>query len=499
MKVVTSKQMGYLESQAYRNGSTEEGFMEEAGKGVAEVIHQYAARHKRKRVAYLLCGKGNNGGDAYVAGIYLLERGYSVLAYQIIPMADCSPLCKKNHRRFLELGGFVHEVTDVEEELKFPEAGLIIDGLFGTGFKGTAKKPFSAVIKKANGSTLPIIAVDIPSGLDGETGIVEGEAIIAAETAFLGLPKTGFFLQDGWNHVGRLRYVDFGLPKPYIDESEADLVMLSPDIMKPLFPKIVRNRHKYQTGLVIGLAGSPGMPGAALLASAAALRAGAGLVRLLHPRGMEAELSNSPYELIKVPYGPAEESQIIEMMNTARATFVGPGIGRIPDARALLKAVLPNLDKPCVIDADALTIIAEEKIPLPGHAILTPHVGEMIRLLKKSAPQPGTKEFLEICRHYSENHQVTLVLKGGPSFIFHPDEPIMVNPHGDPGMATAGTGDVLTGVIAALLAQGLTPYHAASLGVYLHGLAGECAAREKSSYSMIASDILNNLPRAFLL
>ncbi|NGX42637.1 MAG: Bifunctional NAD(P)H-hydrate repair enzyme Nnr [Chlamydiae bacterium] len=497
MKIVASKQMAFLESQAYRNGCSEEEFMEEAGKGIARNVQEFVSRHNLRETTYLLCGKGNNAGDAYVAGVYLLTQGYSVLAYQIVPIGDCSPLCQKNHDRFLQQGGQVHEVNRVKEELLFTEQGVILDSLFGTGFRGTVREPFASVIRIANKSPLPKIAIDIPSGLNGETGIVEGEAIHATETIFLGLPKTGFFLQDGWDHVGKLRYVDFGLPKQYIEESEADLIMLSPDIMKPLLPPIIRSRHKYQAGLVIGLGGSPGMPGAAILASLGALRSGAGLVRLLHPAGMEAELSSSPYELIKIPYGPKDAKKIIESINTASAIFVGPGIGRTSKARDILKNVLPNLKKPCVIDADALTIIGEEKIKLPENAILTPHVGEMIRLLERSAPQPSTKEFLQTCQNFSENHQVTVVLKGGPTFIFHPDEPIMVNPYGDPGMATAGSGDVLTGIIAALLAQGLRPHYAATLGAYLHGVAGEFAAEKKTPYCMIASDILDHLPEAF--
>lgn len=496
MKVVASNQMTFLESQAYRNGSLEEDFMEEAGKGVAHWIAQFVEKHSLPKNVYLLCGKGNNAGDAYVAGVYLLERGFSVLAYQIVPIGQCSPLCQSNHSRFLSQGGLVHEVNDIEEELKFTH-GVIVDALFGTGFHGAARDPFALVIHKANASSLPMIAVDIPSGLEGETGVVEGEAIKATETIFLGLPKLGFFLQDGWNHIGKLRYVDFGLPRQYIEESEADLLMLSPDIMKPLCPPIVNNRHKYQAGFVIGLSGSPGMPGAAILASVGALRGGAGIIRLLHPKGMEAELASSPYEIIKIPYRYEDAAKIIDMMDQASATFVGPGIGRTPEAHLLMQSVLPDLEKPCVIDADALTIIAEEKITLPQHCILTPHVGEMMRLLQRSAPKPGTKEFLDTCQAFAEERRITLVLKGGPTYIFHPDEPIMVNPHGDPGMATAGSGDVLTGILAALLAQGLTPHHAAALGVYLHGLAGEFAAEEMTSYCMIASDILDYLPKAY--
>ena len=448
--------------------------------------------------ATLLCGKGNNAGDAYVAGVYLLEKGYKVQAYQVAPIEDSSDLCQKNYHRFQEKGGQIVGFTRVDE-IDLKNESLLVDALFGTGFKGEAKGIFAKFINKANSSNLPIIAVDIPSGLDGESGIVEGRAIKAAVTVFLGLPKTGFFLQDGWKMVGKLRFVDFGLPHSYIDEFDAEMEMLSIDMVKGLLPKIAYDRHKYQAGLVIGLAGSIGMPGAAMLASTAALRGGAGIVRLLHPKGMETELSNSPYELIKIGYGAGDEKMIIETLNSASACFIGPGIGRGKEIRELIKKVLPNIEKPCVIDADALTIIAEEKIKLPPGVILTPHKGEMIRLLQKSSPQPSSKEFLQYCQKFSDEKRVTLVLKGGPSFIFHPQEKVLVSPYGDPGMATAGSGDVLTGLIAALLAQKLSSYQAAMLAVYLHGIAGEMAAIEKSSYCMIASDIIDKFPTAFRL
>ncbi len=445
----------------------------------------------------LLCGKGNNGGDAYVAGVFLLEKGYSVTAYQIAPIHDASPLCQKNHSRFQKKGGVAHEVNQTEE-IKLPEQGLILDALFGTGFHGIVKEPYASVITLANNSRLPILAIDIPSGLNGITGVVEGPAIFAKETFFLGLPKTGFFLQDGWNHTGKLRFVDFGLPHSYIEESEADLLMLSPTMMRPKLPSIVNSRHKYQAGYVVGLAGSPGMPGAALLSSSATLRAGAGIIKLLYPVGMEAELSTSPYELIKVAYRKDETSKIIDLLNQASAVFIGPGLGRSGEVRKQLKTVLEALTVPCVLDADALTIIGEEKLPLPKQAILTPHAGEMIRLMDRCSSQPHSEDFLKSCQRYSQEKRVTVVLKGGPTVIFHPDESIRVNPHGDPGMATAGSGDVLTGIIAAFLAQGLSPHEAASLGVFIHGVSGEFAAEAKTSYSLIASDIIDYLPKAFV-
>lgn len=496
MKIVTSKQMGYLESQAYRNGSSEEEFMENAGKGVALEIDAFIEDHHLSSQVFLLCGKGNNAGDAYVAGTYLLSWGFEVTAIQVSPLKDGSSLCRENASRFKKNGGIVQEINN-PDEIKFSQNGLILDGLFGTGFHGVAKDPYGEVIKLANASGLPIIAIDIPSGLNGETGIVEGPAIKAAETIFLGLPKTGFFLQDGWDHVGKLRHVDFGLPPSYIEESEEEMILLTEQNQKKALPPIINSRHKYKAGYVVGLTGSPGMPGAGVLACHAALRSGAGIVKMLHPAGMEGELAGCPFEIIKVSYEPGDIDAALDLLNSATSIFIGPGIGRSNETRRFLKEILPKLEKPCILDADALTIIGEDNLFPPEGSVLTPHAGEMIRLMKHSSPSPHSNEFLKECQKYCENHHVTLVLKGGPTYIFHPHEPVHVNAHCDPGMATAGSGDVLTGVVTALSAQGLAPFEAAKLGVFLHGTAGEYAAHEKTSYSLIAGDLITTLPQAF--
>ena len=495
MKIITSQQMSQLESNAYRDGASESDFMEEAGSGVALVVHEYAENHLSDRHIILLCGKGNNAGDAYVTGIHLLHLDYHVVAYQVYPISECSHLCRENHFRFIQDGGIVREMSSVED-ITYPPSGIIVDGLLGTGFHGEIQEPLASIIESANQSQLPIIAVDIPSGLDGNTGMTSTPCILAKATAFLGLPKLGFFLNDGWNQVGKLSYVDFGLPATYIEEIDAEMLMLSPDMLKPLMPPIKQNRHKYQAGYVVGLAGSPQFPGAAVLSGLAALGSGAGIVRLLHPEGMEVQLAASPSELIKTAYGADSVDFIVETMNRASATLIGPGLGVTPSTRQLLREILPRLEKPCVIDADALTIIAEENIAYPENAIVTPHSGEMQRLLKIKSFDLNMP-FLQQCQQYANEHRITLILKGGPSFIFHPNEKIMVNPRGDPGMATAGSGDVLTGHLAALLAQGLSTHHAAALGVYLHAISGEYAALELTSYCMLASDIINYFPYAF--
>lgn len=268
--------------------------------------------------------------------------------------------------------------------------------------------------------------------------------------------------------------------------------------MARLLPPIKRNRNKYQAGYVIGLAGSLTMPGAALLSSLAAFRAGSGMVRLLYPKGMEAELSSSPYELIKIPYTYNQSQDVSQLMQKAAATFVGPGLGRTEQTQHLLQNILPSLQNPCVIDADALTLFADQAFQLPSEAILTPHTGEMQTLLKSGSRLVLNFELLKTCQRYAEEHNITLILKGAPTFIFHPQSVIFANPTGDPGMATAGSGDVLTGLIASLLSQGLSCHHAAMLGVYLHGLAGQFAAKHrKTSYGVMATDLITHFGTAY--
>ncbi len=497
MKVITPKEMASLESLAYLEGASDLDFMESAGFGIAASVETYIQNQNLGKHILLLCGKGNNAGDAYVAGIYLLKKGYRVSALQTALMSNCAPLCQKNHGRFLNAHGVLIEQATLDASF-FSMFDLIIDGIFGTGFKGTVENPFAFMIEQANQSKKPIIAIDIPSGFNGEIGKMEGIAIQAAETIFLGLPKSGFFIRDGWNYTGNLTGVEFGLPTKFIDQAKSMFNMLTINEVKNLLPPLVRNRHKYQAGYVVGLSGSPEFPGAALLSSLAVLRGGAGMVRLLHPEGMQTQLITAAHEIIKTAYSPKDIKGILVIMQKASALFLGPGLGLASETQKLLQDLIPTVDKPCVLDADALNFIATHDIHLPSQAILTPHIGEMARLLKmEKAPHEVTKDFLKTCQEYAEKEKVTLILKGGPTFIFQQGKEIQVNPFGDPGMATAGSGDVLTGLLAALLAQGLPPHEAACLGVAFHGLAGQLAAQDKTSYSMIASDILDHFSHAF--
>lgn len=493
LKVVTPQEMARLEG-----GGPQQDFMENAAKGIAEAVQAFAEANHLPKTVTLLVGKGNNGGDAFAAGALLQERGFKVEALHIYPLDRCSPLCKMMHERFCARGGSVQYVHD-EKSACLEQKGMILDGLVGTGFRGKAEGILALAIQSANQSGRPILAIDIPSGLNGETGEVETVAIQAAETIFLGFPKVGFFLKDGWDHVGTLRHVDFGLPEKEKASASPLAYLLNEEEISSQFPSIKRSRHKYQAGYVLAVAGSSNMPGAALLCTVAALRSGAGIVRLFYPYGLETDLHGAPYELIRQGWDRKDISPICHEAKRAKAMLIGPGIGRTKEAKRSLEKLLKSIELPMVIDADALFFLAENpRWKLPPGSVLTPHAGEMHFLLS-NAPfiKDSSKTQLELCQQYAEEKGVTVVLKGAPTFIFHPETTPLILTRGDPGMATAGSGDVLTGMIAAMIAQGLDARRAASLAVYLHGLSGEIAASHLTSYCMTASDLIDCLPEAF--
>lgn len=493
MKILTAQEMARIEKIAYAQGAKEEAFMEQAGKGVAELAQHCIAKYRLSPSIIALCGHGNNGGDAYVACRVLKRGGFTTQAYALRPLEESSPLCRLQAERFLAMGGTIHFLESLDN-VTFEKDVLLLDGLLGTGFHGSVSGLMKQLIDCANHSGAPILAIDIPSGIDGTKGTYE-TAIHATDTLFLGHPKTGCFLGEAWDLVGNVYVYDYGLPKEISEQAQADFFMLESSAMSHLLPSLKRTRHKYQAGYVVGLGGSPGMPGAPLLTSLGALRAGAGIVRLLHPGGMEEQFAAAPIELIRQAYPEGNVDQILTAMQRASALFIGPGFGQAPASENLLRSLLPRLPKPCVIDAEALTLLAKEMVPLPPLTILTPHHGEMLRLLKQEHPLP-IQDLLKAAQEFVDHHRIIVVLKGSPTFILYPGSKPSLCPRGDPGMATAGSGDVLTGVIAAFLAQQLPPFEAACLGVYLHAMAGEFAADELSSFSMIASDIISSLPQA---
>jgi hydroxyethylthiazole kinase-like uncharacterized protein yjeF len=470
-KIVTAEEMKRIEGMAYAQGHLEGTFMDNAGMAIAHIVENFIMTLKLDKEVTLLAGKGNNGGDAFTAGALLLSRGFSVQAYHPFPLENCTPLCQQKAKQFEQAGG--KKATEMR--------GVLLDGLVGTGFQGKVEGVLANTISQANQSHLPILSIDIPSGVNGNTGEVGSAAIQALATIYLGLPKIGFFIGQGWDFVGELIGADFGLPSRFTDQAKAEAYLV--DEGKLFLPPIRRSRHKYETGYVLGIAGSMTMSGAAALACMGAFRAGAGIVRLFHSSDMET--SSLPWEIIREE---RDILRILEECSRAAALFVGPGLGRTREEEKFLQKLLPKLSLPMVLDADALFFLPE--MEMPKKCILTPHRREMERLLGNSAVT------LKSCQDYVDEKNATLILKGGPSMVFHPKSKPLIATHGDPGMAKAGTGDVLTGVIAALLSQKCDLRTAAALGVTLHGLAGEAAALEKTPYGVIASDLIEKLPEA---
>lgn len=481
LSVVTADEMKRLEKMAVDAGEDEQRFMENAGAGIARAVQASSPSE-----ITLLIGKGNKGGDAFTAGAILLNNGFSVKAYHLYPLEECSPLCQKMAQRF------EGSIIPYTSSCTFEE-GVIVDGLLGTGFHGAVTGAIAEAITAANSSGLPIFAIDIPSGLNGSTGEVATVAIHAHTTISLGLPKIGFFIGKGWNHIGKLLFVDFGLPKTFLKEARVVAHLISEEQAAKGLPKMERDRHKYQAGYVLCVAGSPGMPGAALMSCHAALKAGAGIVRLFYPNEIREELVSAPYELIKEGWDLLDDTRITEESKRAKALMIGPGIGRTATTEKAITKLLATTHLPSVIDADALFFLAKNKgMKLPEKTILTPHRQEMERIL-------GSAPTFEKCQAYVDEKNVTLLLKGGPTVIFHPHTSPLIIPHGDPGMAKAGAGDVLTGVIGALVAQGLEMRDAAALGALLHALAGEIAAEEETSYCVVATDLITYLSDAIQL
>ncbi len=468
-KIVTCEEMRSIDAQC----DTEE-LMDRAGEALLSVVLHWFELSDTPKNVVLTVGKGNKGGDALTLGKLLLANNVHTSAILTYPMQQLTPLCKSRLDAFIKAGGAVHPL----HMEKIVSTSLIVDGIVGTGFRGTPDEQITHAINWVNNQNAPVLAIDIPSGLDGSTGVVETVAIQATLTCCLGLAKLGCFIADGWNYVGSLLTCDIGIPKEILSHVHSDALLLKPESLA--LPPIIRTRHKYEAGYVLGISGSPSMPGAAALASLAALRAGAGVVRLF------TQPDTSP-----VHFAPEVIREVIDLkrieeeQERADAIFIGPGLGRTSNFKKLFKI----LTKPTVVDGDGLFHLPPD-FTLPHGSILTPHHGEMTRLL-------GCPPTLEICKRWADEHSVTVILKGAPTIIFHPNRQPLVVAAGDPGMATAGSGDVLTGIVTALLAQKLPADQAAPLAAYLHGRAGELAAEKLTSYSLIASDLIKYLPKAF--
>jgi len=492
MKVVKAEEMARAESLAYKDGISDEKYMLNAANGISKKIIDYVSNKKLPKKVNILCGKGNNAGDAYVVAKILLTHGIDVRVFQLFPIEEASKLCEIQHDRFIKENGKIKYIDKIQD-LVFDDKAFILDGILGTGFKGEISGFLLEIIKKVNESNLRVVSIDIPSGINGNTGKVNPIAIHANTTIYLEMAKLGFFINDGPNYIGNLEYVDFGLAEKYKNLAKKELEYMDNINLKDLLPKIDKKRHKYEAGFVVGIAGSKGMFGAAKLAALAALRSGAGIVKMI----TEKEIPSPFYELVNIILDYKDTDEIIEICSKADAIFIGPGIGRDKKIEKMFSNILPKINTKTIVDADALFHFANNLYTLlPHESVLTPHKKEMLRLLRIDN-HIDDESLIKKTQKFSKDKNIMIILKGYPTTIFHPQKEPLTILGGDPGLASAGTGDVLTGMIASFASQKLDLYEACILAVNMHFKAAEIAAQEKTSYSLIASDVIEYLPQAF--
>ncbi len=478
--------------------------MESAARGVAFKAKEMLYGEVSSKKIAVVCGKGNNGGDGFAAARYLLGWGALVEVFLLGRLSELRGDAQTNAIIYNKLDGKIVEVikeTDVKV-IDLTRYDLIIDAILGTGASGETKGLFAEAIKVMNAASVPILSIDIPSGVDGATGGINSVAVKAHRTVTFGLLKTGLLFPPGREYCGDVSVIDIGIPPSVVHRVNITQFLVEPSDIKAILPKRNPAAHKGDVGFVYILAGSPGLTGAAVLSAESAMRTGAGLVVVGTPKSLNPILEVKLTEAMTEPLpetdngclSPASWDIIAKRLDWADAVAIGPGLGRDPQTKELISQILKFINKPLIIDADGLYHLDDTlKFQLPQNCILTPHPGELSRLSGYSVPEILSHR-LEIARKIANDLKVIIHLKGSPSLTAEPDGQVVINATGNAGMATGGSGDVLTGIIATLLAMGLKPFTATWVGAYLHGLAGNKAALNKGQFGMVAGDIINYLP-----
>ncbi len=450
---------------------------------------------------YFFAGPGNNGGDALAVARLMAENGYKCTVYLSTFGRGLKGDPAINWQRLEEQNKVLIQKIDSENDIpEIPPEVLIIDGLFGSGLNkpldGLAKK----IVEKINQSGAEVISIDMPSGLFGEdnSGNDLSAVIKASQTLTFQFPKLSFLFPENDQFVGEWTVLPIGLHPEAIDQTESNFHFLTKESISGKMMKRTKFSHKGTYGHALLIAGSYGKMGASVLASKACLRAGVGLLTSHIPKlGYEIIQNSVPEAMTSIDSSETVFSEVPDLTSFS-AIGIGPGLSKKPETQLALKTLLQAKQKKMVLDADALNILAENRDwykLMPENAILTPHPREFERLAGSSA---NSFQRLQLQLRFSAEHKVIVVLKGAHSCITVPDGRVFFNSTGNPGMSTAGSGDVLTGIILGLLAQNYTPEDAALIGVYLHGLAGDLAAEKWSWPAMIASDIVDQLGSAFL-
>jgi NAD(P)H-hydrate epimerase len=480
--------------------------MEQAGAEVARIARSLISEFDLNGTVLILCGAGNNGGDGLVAARHLAAAGTDVRVCILAPESKLREDAATNLKR-------LKSDTDVKPVVqpKSPEVddgvGLVIDALLGTGSTGALREPYTDWLAVCNKANVPVLSVDAPSGVDLDTGDVEGEAFHAVATVALGELKPGYFGLPGRTHTGRVYPVDIGLPADATAGVSNDLYLITPEGVAALLPERPPDGHKGTFGRVAVVGASTGMTGAAVLASLAALRTGCGLVALGVPKSLNAICEGKATEVVTHPLPEVKDkgvcalrakAEILKMVDGASALVLGCGMGRHRQTLDLIGRLVAEQPAPLVLDADGLYPFGDDPDRLVRHRapmIITPHPGELAHLLGEDI------EFIQAdrvgaARRAARHFDCVCVLKGALTVVATVTGQAYINPSGNAGMGTAGSGDVLAGIIGSLVAQGASMSAAATAGAYIHGLAGDQAAQLVGERALIASDLLESLPEA---
>lgn len=434
----------------------------------------------------VVCGSGNNGGDGFAIARLLLEKGGCVTAVMAGNPDHCTEETLRQMELFREAGGTVG--NSFEEG----EYSILIDAVFGAGLSRRVEGDYLACIEAMNRSGGVKLAVDVPSGVSTTTGEVATSAFRADLTVSFQCAKLGCVLYPGRDYAGEVTVTDIGVDTSVLEGDREAAYALEEKDIKTMLPKRRPNSHKGDYGKALIIAGSRGMAGAAYLAALAAYRTGAGLVQIYTPEENRTILQTLLPEAIIRCYDFFDEKELLRLLNWADVVSIGSGLGTSDKSRRILQTTLENVQVPCVVDADGLNLLAEHSRYLSrlphDQFVFTPHMKEMSRIVKKPVEELQRNR-MEILTQFTGEAQITCVLKDARTCICRQGEHPYVNLSGNAAMAKAGSGDVLAGVITGLIAQGMTCFDGAVLGVYLHGLAGEAAREEKGIYSVLARDL----------
>lgn len=505
MIVVTADEMRAMDAWTIRHGTPGRVLMARAAAGAVAVLRPLLA--SRRGPVVVLCGKGNNGGDGFVMARLLRAKRRAVETWLVGEEAAVRGDARDALARWRRAGGRVHAIGGEEDLARFRArlagSAAVVDALFGTGLSAPVTGLPAAAIDAVNAAGVPVLAVDVASGLSADTGHPLGTAVRASATATMGFRKIGQCQHPGIGLSGEVHVVDIGIPAEAVAAAGPRATLLEAADAGRLVPRRAADAHKGTNGHVLVVAGGPGKLGAALLAAEGAARAGAGLTTLAVPASLLARVDGRVREAMTTPLPDGGDGTAAALHPAAlrawlepfAAVVCGPGLGQAPGTRELVAQVLGAAQCPIVLDADGLNVVAGTPA-LAGRAaptLVTPHPGEMSRLLKTTT-RAVQADRVGIARRLAERDRVVTVLKGAATVIAAPDGRVAISPTGNPGMATGGMGDVLAGMLGGLLAQGLECFDAAALGVYAHGAAGDRVAARSGEIGLLAGDLVAELP-----